>query len=417
MYRAPRGTVDILPAEQAYWTLVHTRAAEVCRLYGYERIDTPVFEDYGLFARTDAKGTDLVEKEMYVFEDRSGQKLTLRAENTAPVCRAYVEHGMFNLPQPVRLYYVGPTFRYERPQAGRYRQHHQFGCEAVGDAAATLDVEGIELALRFLSSLGLQQLSVFLNSIGCRECQPKYVEILRHHYQAVSTRVCDDCRIRMIRNPLRLLDCKEPGCKAIADAAPHTSDYLCTECEAHFGEVQEHLRLLEIPFTLNHKLVRGLDYYTRTVYEIQPQREAGQSAIVGGGRYDGLIEQIGGRPTPAVGFATGLERIILNLKEQGIEAPPVGAPGVYVAHIGDAARRTALSVSKRLRDSHVGVITSTGGKSLKSQLRHANSLGVRYAVILGDNEVQRHEVVLRDMAANVQETLPQGTLLSRLQYG
>ncbi|NLE94502.1 MAG: histidine--tRNA ligase [Dehalococcoidia bacterium] len=405
MYRAPRGTVDILPADQAYWAHVQQRAAEVCRLYGYERIDTPVFEDYGLFARADAGGTDLVEKEMYVFEDRSGQKLTLRAENTAPVCRAYVEHGMGNLPQPVRLYYIGPTFRYERPQAGRYRQHHQFGCEALGDPSASLDVEVIELALGFLTSLGLKQLSVLLNSIGCRECQPRYVEILRQHYQGLVAQVCDDCRVRMVRNPLRLLDCKEPACKTIADESPRISDYLCPACQEHFHEVQAQLRLLGVPFTLNHKLVRGLDYYTRTVFEILPQREGGQSAIVGGGRYDGLIEQIGGHPTPGVGFATGIERIILNLREQGLEAPPLSAPAVYLAHIGDAARAASVTLAAALRSQHIGVLASTGAKSLKAQLRQANSLGVRYVVILGDDEVQRGEAVVRNMAANEQVTV------------
>lgn len=410
MYRAPRGTVDILPAEQAYWAYVQRRAAEVCRLYGYQRLDTPIFEDYGLFARSDAGGTDLVEKEMYVFEDRSGQKLTLRAENTAPVCRAYLEHGMSNLPQPVRLYYIGPTFRYERPQAGRYRQHHQFGCEALGDASASLDVEVIELALGFLTSLGLQQLTVLLNSIGCRECQPRYVELLRDHYQSLSASVCDDCRVRMVRNPLRLLDCKEPACRVIADEAPKISDHLCPACREHFQEVQAQLGLLGIPFSLNHKLVRGLDYYTRTVFEILPQREGGQSAIVGGGRYDGLIEQIGGRPTPGVGFATGIERIILNLKEQGIEPPSQQTPAIYLAHIGEAARHAAVALAANLRAANIVVLASTGGKSLKAQLRQANSLGARYAVILGDNEVERREAVVRDMAANEQVTVSQDTL-------
>ena len=415
MYRAPRGTVDILPAEQAYWAFVQSRAAEVCRLYGYERLDTPVFEDYGLFARSDAGGTDLVEKEMYVFEDRSGQKLTLRAENTAPVCRAYVEHGMSNLPQPVRLYYLGPTFRYERPQAGRYRQHHQFGCEALGDPSASLDVEVIELAIGFLTSLGLRQLTVLLNSIGCRQCQPQYVELLRTHYEAISSEVCDDCRVRMVRNPLRLLDCKEPVCRTFADEAPRISEHLCPDCEVHFREVQEQLQVLGIGFTFNHKLVRGLDYYTRTVFEILPKREGGQSAIVGGGRYDGLIEQIGGRPTPGVGFATGIERIILNLKEQGIEAPPLGGPAVYIAHLGDAARLAAVTLSRELRDLQIGVIASTGGKSLKSQLRQANSLGVRYTVILGDDEVARNEAMVRDMTANVQATVPRASLSDHLR--
>ncbi|MBN1856042.1 MAG: histidine--tRNA ligase [Dehalococcoidia bacterium] len=414
MYKAPRGTVDILPAEQSYWAHVQRKAADVCRLYGYERLDTPVFEDYSLFARADAEGTDLVEKEMYVFEDRSGQKLALRPENTAPVCRAYVEHGMFNLAQPIRLYYLGAAFRYERPQAGRYRQHNQFGCEALGDASPSLDVEVIELAIRFLEALGLKRLSVLLNSIGCRECQPEYVEVLRNHYKALSERVCDDCRIRMVRNPLRLLDCKEKECRAIADEAPHISDYLCPECNEHFQEVQDQLRLLGIPFALNHKLVRGLDYYTRTVFEVLPEREGGQSAIVGGGRYDGLIEQIGGKPTPGVGFATGMERIILNLKEQGVEIPEMEGPTVYLACMGQLPRHTAVGLARQLRDAGIGVVSSTGSKSLKAQLRQSNSLNMKYSVIIGENEVQAGTAIVRDMSGNEQLTLPLDELVEYL---
>ncbi len=414
MYRAPRGTTDILPAEQAYWHHVQEHTARVCALYGYERIDTPIFEDYGLFARTDAAGTDLVEKEMYVFEDRSGQRLALRAENTAPVCRAYIEHGMPSLPQPVRLYYYGPTFRYERPQAGRYRQHHQFGCEALGDASASLDVEVIEVAIRYLSSLGLESLSVVLNSIGCRECQPRYVEVLRQYYEGVSDRVCSDCKVRMVRNPLRLLDCKEASCQVIIEEAPHISDFLCPDCREHFRQVREQLEVLAIPYTLNHRLVRGLDYYTRTVFEVHPAREGGQSAIVGGGRYDGLIEAIGGRPTPAVGFAMGMERVILNLKEQGLSVPPRAMPHTYLAHRGAPARLAATSLARELRDNRVGVIVSTGEKSLKSQLRQANSYGVTRVIILGDDEVAAGTAVVRDMTANTQTTLPREGLAAYL---
>lgn len=414
MYRAPRGTTDILPAEQAYWHHVQERAAAVCGLYGYERIDTPIFEDYGLFARTDAAGTDLVEKEMYVFEDRSGQRLALRAENTAPVCRAYIEHGMSSLPQPVRLYYYGPTFRYERPQAGRYRQHHQFGCETLGDASPCLDVEVIEVAIRYLSSLGLGNLSVVLNSIGCRECQPRYVEMLKEYYKGVASRICPDCAVRMVRNPLRLLDCKEHSCQVIIEEAPHISDYLCPDCRVHFQEVMDQLQVLGIPYTLNHRLVRGLDYYTRTVFEVHPAREGGQSAIVGGGRYDGLIEAIGGKPTPAVGFAMGIERVILNLKEQGLSVPSRATPHIYLAHRGTAARLAAIALARRLRDEQLGVIVSTGEKSLKSQLRQANSLGVTHAIIIGDDEVAAGTAVVRDMKANTQTTVTQDGLAAHL---
>lgn len=417
MYKAPRGTVDILPADQPYWAHVQEQAALTCRLYGYQRLDTPVFEDYGLFARTDAQGTDLVEKEMYVFEDRSGQRLALRAEHTAPVCRAYLEHGMFNHAQPVRLYYIGSAFRYERPQAGRYRQHHQFGCEALGDPSASLDVEVIELALRFLGSLGLQELTVVLNSIGCRECQPGYVQVLREYYKPHVAEVCDDCRVRMVKNPMRLLDCKEKSCRPIIDQAPHISDHLCPDCEAHFEEVKAQLAALGVGYTLNHRLVRGLDYYTRTVFEIQPKREGGQSAIVGGGRYDGLIEAIGGKPTPGVGFAMGMERVILNLKEQELGVPGTTAPRVYLAHMGESARLSAVALGAQLREAGVTVVSSTGGKSLKAQMRHANSLGAQYTIILGEDEVRAGQAVVKSMAENTQESVSRETLADYVLRG
>jgi histidyl-tRNA synthetase len=408
LLKAPRGTSDILPQEQAYWDFVEREAASLCQLYGYHRIRTPIFEDYLLFARTAAGGTDIIDKEMYVFADRSGQKLALRAEGTAPVCRAYLEHGMFNLPQPVRLYYVGATFRYERPQAGRYRQHHQFGCEALGDLDPSLDAEVIEIARRFLISLGLPSLSIYINSIGCKDCQPQYVEVLKEHYSRSLKEICADCRVRFARNPLRLLDCKEASCQEIAEAAPRISDYLCQQCRAHFQAVQDYLGALGIGFQLNHRLVRGLDYYTRTVFEIQPQEEGAQSAIVGGGRYDDLIEEIGGKPTPAVGFATGIERIILNLVRQEAAVPSASRPAAFIASMGREAKTEAVKLASELRSAGIGIIAAAGDRSLKSQLRQANSVAAAYAIIIGEEEVKARSVVLRDMAANTQETLSLG---------
>jgi len=405
LYKAPRGTSDILPQEQAYWKYVEQKAAFLCQLYGYQQLNTPIFEDLQLFARTVAGGTDIADKEMYIFEDRSGQKLALRAEGTAPVCRAYLEHGLFNLPQPVRLYYIGPTFRYERPQAGRYRQHHQFGCEALGDADPVLDAEVIDLAQRFLLSLGLPEFPIQLNSIGCKVCQPKYIEALKQHYSNYIARLCPDCKARLARNPLRLLDCKRASCQKIAETAPKIADYLCGDCQAHFQDVQQYLQALDIPFQLNYRLVRGLDYYTRTVFEVQSQAEEGQSALVGGGRYDDLIEQLGGKPTPAVGFASGIERIILTLKGRKINPPAMLKPIAFIAYLGKEAKTEAAKLASQLRDAEIAVIIATGDKSLKSQLRQANSLGTNYTIIIGEREVKIHSVVLRDMITNKQETL------------
>jgi histidyl-tRNA synthetase len=415
LYRAPRGTSDILPQEQVYWRYVESRAVGLGELYGYERIDTPTFEDVGLFSRSIGEGTDIVEKEMYTFEDKGGNRLTLRAEGTAPVCRAYLEHGMHNLPQPVKLYYLAPIFRYERPQAGRYREHYQFGCEVLGDGSPALDAEVIDLAWQFFSSLGLSRLTLKLNSIGCRECRPGYLAALKDYYSGYIERLCRDCKSRLKRNPLRLLDCKQPQCQAAAEAAPKSSDYLCPGCAEHFNRLKGYLERLGLPFEVSHRLVRGLDYYTRTVFEIQPEAGGSQSTLGGGGRYDDLISELGGKPTPAIGFATGLERIIINLKEQGITAPPLAGPAVFVAYVGDAARDEAVVLAAGLRRAGIGVIGAVGGKSLKAQLRQANSLGASCAVIIGDEEMAAGRVVLRDMTTSAQEDVPLSELEERLK--
>jgi len=406
LYRAPRGTSDILPKEQAYWRYIEQKVVNVCQLYGYERIDAPAFEDTGLFARSMGEGTDIVEKEMYTFEDRGGNKITLRPEGTAPVCRAYLEHGLHNLPQPVKLYYIASIFRYERPQAGRYRQHHQFGYEAIGNDDPALDAEVIDMAWQFFLSLNLHHLSLRLNSIGCKQCRPQYLTVLKDYYANYTHNLCSDCKTRLKRNPLRLLDCKKPLCQQIADSAPRSIDYLCSQCAEHFNQLKNYLSLLDLPFEINHCLVRGLDYYTRTVFEIQPEAEGAQSTLGGGGRYDDLIEEVGGKPTPAVGFAAGIERIILNLKKQDVPIPPLPCPQVFIAYVGDEARDEVIKLASTLRRAGIGVIEAIGSKSLKAQLRQANTLGARHTVIIGDQEVKTGTVILRDMTTAQQKTIP-----------
>ncbi len=416
MYKAPRGTFDILPQEQTYWKYVEDKVASLCQLYGYQPLTTPIFEDFQLFAHAVAGGTDLVDKEMYIFEDRKGQKLALRAEGTAPVCRAYLEHGLFNLPQPVKLYYIGPAFRYERPQAGRYRQHHQFGFEAIGDADPALDAEVIEMAQQFFFSLGLSQFSIKLNSIGCKLCQPEYVEALKQHYSDYTEQLCPDCKVRLVKNPLRLLDCKKASCQKIAETAPKTTDYLCHECQSHFQSVQKYLGALGIPFQLNHRLVRGLDYYTRTVFEIEPQEEGGQqSALGGGGRYDNLIEELGGKPTPAVGFAAGIERLILNLKRQNLAAPSLPPPAAFIACLGEEAKIAAVKLASELRKAGIAVIQAVGDKSLKAQLRQANALGAIYTIIIGNQELENRTAILRDMRSGEQKAIPLAEVATTLK--
>jgi len=397
VFKAPRGTRDILPEEERYWDYVTSIAESLCRNYGYGRIEPPIFEATGLFSRGVGEGTDIVEKEMYTFEDRGGSSLTLRPEGTAPVCRAYIEHGMASLPQPVRMYYLAPAFRYERPQAGRMRQHHQFGCEVIGDPSALIDAEVILMAWQLFDRLGVRRLSLKLNSIGCDSCRPGYLETLKSYYEPRSEKLCNDCAVRMKKNPLRLLDCKEEACQHMADNAPRSADCLCPECLEHFDSLRRYLDLADLEYEVSHRLVRGLDYYTRTVFEIQPESIGSQSTIGGGGRYDRLIEQIGGKPTPAIGFAAGIERIILNLKEQNVDIPGVSTARVFIAHSGQEAREEAFSISASLQRSGTGVIIGAEGKSLKAQLRQANNLGMKLVIIIGPEELDEKTEIVKDL--------------------
>ena len=403
-----------MPVEQKYWRYIESKAVELARRYGYGRIDTPVFEDSDLFVRSVGEGTDIVEKEMYTFADRGGDSVTLRPEGTAPVCRAYLQHGMHNLPQPVRLYYFCPVFRYERPQAGRFREHHQFGLEALGDGDPSVDAEVVEFAWQLVLSLGLRDVSLYVNSIGDSQCRPDYVKDLASYYSGHRDRLCPECRVRLDRNPLRLLDCKVEACRALGDDAPRSADHLCDECGDHWTAFQKSLSLLGIPYQIEHRLVRGLDYYTRTVFEVQPLDGGAQSTIIGGGRYDGLVQELGGRPTPGIGFATGMERLTLNLKNSGVPVPDEPSPPYLVANVGDAARSAAMDLAAKLRQAGVGVILSSGSRGLRGQMRQANALNIPYALILGDDEIARGEVVVRDMKTSSQETKPLADFLSGL---
>ena len=412
MFQAPRGTQDILPEEQPYWRYVEDVAGEITKLYGYGRIETPVFEEAGLFARSVGAGTDIVEKEMYSFTDLGGGEMTLRPEGTAPICRAYVEHGMASLPQPIKVYYLAPIFRYERPQAGRFREHHQFGCEAIGDESAALDAEMIDMAWRFFEMLGLKDLKLQINSIGCPQCRPHHLTALKAYFQPLT--LCTDCQVRLKKNTLRLLDCKNPTCQTQVKDAPRSVDYLCQTCALHFTDLKDYLGRLGLPFNIDAGLVRGLDYYTRTVFEIQPKLEGAQSTLGGGGRYDKLIEEIGGKPTPGVGFATGIERIIINLKRQSVAIPQTLQPSIFLAWAGEEARGVTLHLAGLLRRAGVNTITTYSMRSLKAQLRLANTHGCTYAVIIGEEELARGVVSLRNMQAASQEEVTPDELIARL---
>jgi histidyl-tRNA synthetase len=403
-FQAPRGTNDVLPEDERYWRFLRDAGERVAGLFGYRRIETPMFEDARIWLRTN-EGTDIVDKEMYVFEDRGGDVLALRPETTAAVCRAYIEHGMQAQPQPIRLFYFAQKFRYDRPQAGRYRQHSEFGVEAIGDGSALVDAEVIDVLASFYEALGLRGLTLKLNSIGDAACRPQYLEALRAYYLPHLDQVCADCRARYAKNPMRLLDCKQPQCQPFIAKAPTITDHLCADCAAHFAELRTHLDALEIAYELDARLVRGLDYYTRTVFEFHPPREGAQSAIGAGGRYDGLIELLGGKPAPGIGFGSGVERIIINLKRENISVPEVEPPRVYIAHTSEAVRVAALGLARRLHRRGIGAVLGGAGRSLKAQLRHADALDARYAAIIGDQELGRGEVTLKDLRGGEQRAV------------
>ena len=416
MYKAPRGTSDILPEDQPYFSYIEQKAAQISQLYGYQPIETPVFEDAGLFIRSVGGETDIVDKEMYVFKDKGGSNLALRPEGTAPVLRAYIEHGMQNLPQPVKLYYFSSLFRYERPQAGRFRQHHQFGAEAIGDDDPALDAELIDMVWNFITGLGLNKISLFINSIGCQQCRPAYLEKLKQYYSSKIDSMCADCKTRLTKNPLRLLDCKKESCAPLVAQAPKSSENLCSECGEHYDSLKKYLDLLAIPYTENPALVRGLDYYTKTVFEIQPQEEKGaQAAIAGGGRYDGLIEVLGGKPTPGIGFGSGMERMVLNLKKQGVAIPTPTKPNVFVAYIGAAAKEKALSITAELRKNGIAPIQSLSDRSMKAQLKQAGKSGAPYAIIIGEDELQSDSAILRDMTQSSQQSVSINEIIAILK--
>jgi len=414
LFQAPRGTADILPGDQRYWRYFQSKVEETAARFGYGRIDTPIFEAEGLFVRGVGEVTDIVEKETYTFQDRGGDTLTLRPEGTAPVCRAYLEHGMHNLPQPVRMYYLCPIFRYERPQSGRYREHHQFGIEVIGDPDASVDVEVIEVAWRFLESVGLNELSLSVNSIGDKKCRPAYVKHLQDYYGGHVEEICEDCKRRLQRNPLRLLDCKNDVCQPVIEGAPHSADYLCDECEEHWKALLGYVEDVGLPYVVDYTLVRGFDYYTRTVFEITPPVEGRTSTIVGGGRYDGLIEELGGRPTPGVGFGMGAERVIENVIRQEASVPDNQANKVLIAHLGQAAKKEALKLSSSLRKSGISAVVGPTGRGLRSQLRYASSIDATHAVIIGDDELQKGVVVLRDLSASEQREVKPDELIALL---
>ncbi len=396
-----RGMHDVLPPDAPWWSFVLAKVQEYAAAYSFQRIDTPILEKTNLFTRAIGATTDIVEKEMYSFVDQSDDHLSLRPEHTAGIARAYIEHGMLSLPQPVKLFTVGPLFRHERPQAGRFRQHWQLDFEILGEASAIADAQLIVLASALFESLGLP-VTVQINSVGCPVCRPAYKQALVEYYKTKRSVLCEDCKRRLTKNPLRILDCKVEADRELARQAPQMVDFLDDACRQHFVRLLEHLDEVGLAYQLNPYLVRGLDYYTRTVFELWGQ-EGERSALGGGGRYDNLIADLGGQPTPAVGFGSGLERIIGELKAKGVPVPPSAVPDVFLASLGEASRKKAFKLFEDLRRQGVRVAESFTKEGLKSQLEIANRLKVKFALVLGQKELMDGTVIVRDMENGIQE--------------
>lgn len=402
----PKGTQDLLPETIEQWHYLEETIRAVCRDYGYEEIRTPIFEATELFQRGVGQTTDIVKKEMYTFLDKGDRSMTLRPEGTASVCRAYVENKLYGQPLPIKLYYVGPMFRYERPQSGRFRQFHQFGVEVLGADQPMVDAEVINLVWSFYQRLGLVGLEVHLNSVGCPTCRATHREELQKFLSTMKGKLCNDCQERFERNPLRILDCKNPDCQAVTEGAPTTLDTLCGDCSSHFEKVQSLLAAAGVVYRVNPRLVRGLDYYTKTAFEVMVEEIGAQSAICGGGRYDGLVEEIEGPPTPGIGFAMGLERVLAALQVQA--KFPEKKPKLFAMLIalGEKAQNEGFSIMGSLRARGVPVSMDLLGRSLKAQLKAANREGAEFALILGDAELERHVLLLRDLTSGDQIEVP-----------
>ena len=411
---APRGTKDILPEQIGNWLYVENKIRTICQNYGYEEIRTPVFEHTELFQRGIGEGTDVVDKEMYTFTDRGGRSITLRPENTASVVRAYLQNKLYAAGNLVKLFYIGSMFRYDRPQAGRLREFHQFGIEALGEQNPAVDAEIILLAWDFLKSLGLDDLKLKINTVGCPKCRPVYRQKLQHYFSENIEELCDDCKHRLLKNPMRILDCKVDSGKEFVEDAPKIETCLCDECREHFATVQKYLTAAGVNFEIDPRLVRGLDYYTKTAFEIQYLPLGAQSAVAGGGRYDGLIEEIGGSPTPGIGFAAGIERILIALEKQTVlqaEKVPLDA---FIVAADENAELYAFNLLTNLRRKNISANMDFAKRSMKAQMKQASKSGAKFAVILGEDEIRSNMVTFKNLETSDQELIPVEKILERI---
>ena len=412
--KAIRGTQDLLPKESYKWHAVEAMLMETAEQHGFREIRTPVFEHTELFQRSVGETTDVVQKEMYTFEDRGGRSITLRPEGTAGAARAMLEHALYNEGLPVKAYYRTSCYRYEKPQAGRLREFHQFGVECVGAASPMADAEVICLAQSILDRLGLKRVALQINSIGCPECRGAYHKALRAYFEEYRSQLCETCLSRLDRNPMRILDCKSPVCSQIAAKAPVMLDYLCPDCAAHFEKVKDYLDAAGVEYTVNPKIVRGLDYYTKTVFEFISSEIGAQGTVCAGGRYDGLIRELGGPDMPSLGFGMGMERVFLLLEKQQIEFPPPAGCDVYLAGLGAAAEKRAFQLAKELRDEGFSAESDVAGRSLKAQMKYADKIGARFSMVIGDAELEANQAQLKNMSTGEQTPVPLDQVVQKI---
>lgn len=401
-FSAPKGTTDILPDLAIKWQYLERKASDMFEAYEYEPIINPIFEHTEVFQRGIGSSTDIVQKEMYTFEDKGGRSLTLRPEGTAPVIRAYVQNNMNQLPQPVKLYYAGPMFRYERPQAGRYRQFFQIGVEAIGSDDPAIDAENILLMINYFKSVGLKELTLYINSMGCEKDRPRYIELLKEYAHAHEEELCKDCRKRIEMNPLRLFDCKNESCQLIMSDAPKIIDYLDEDCKNHFNAVRHYLDMQGVAYIIKPELVRGLDYYTKTTFEVVSPLLGAQNAIGGGGRYNKLVEEFGGPPTPGIGFAIGVERLTIAVEKEGVFQAMEEKTDVFIAVADKTAKLPAINLLYTIRGAGIAADVDYMGRSLKGQLKYANKKGFRFTIFLGPQELETGVVQVKDMKTSEQ---------------
>ena len=414
--KAPRGTKDITPKDVYKWHYVEKKFREICALYGYEEIRTPIFEHTEVFSRSVGDTTDVVQKEMYTFTDRGDRQLSLKPEGTAGVIRSFIENKMYADTQPTKLYYITPCFRYERPQAGRQRQFHQFGIEVLGSDGPSVDAEVISLAVQFFNEMGLNNLSVNINSVGCPTCREEYNRKLKEYLDKKVDVLCETCLERKDKNPMRVIDCKNPHCKENLQDIPFMIDHLCEGCKDHFDKLQTYLKEMDINYVVDKTIVRGLDYYKKTAFEIISNDIGSQSTVCGGGRYDGLVEMLGGpKGISGIGFALGAERLLLTLENNNIEIENPKSTDIYIATIGDAAKTKSFKLIKDLRSNHISADNDHLDKSLKAQFKYSDKLNAKYTVVIGDDELANDTATLKNMKTSEQTTIKLSELVDELK--